>query len=86
MLKTLENYCRDHPCNEPVDDIRKLLVKAKHLDIFKKIIENFIFEEDTKKFVILLHGKSNCGKSKICERIYDIFHCFNFMETNSQFC
>ena len=66
-LKTLHNYADDNPCDIDVEVIHQILVDSKHIKIFRKLIDNFIFRIDSKKMVIVIHGRSNCGKTKICD-------------------
>ena len=78
MLKTLEEYVFNHPCDIDADVIHEVLKKTGHMPIIEAILDYFMLRVNKKKNCIWVSGDSNNGKSELVEFLNDIFHCYKF--------
>ena len=86
MIDKLEEYAYNNPSDFDVEIIGKILEEAEHAAIYHSFIELFLLKLDSKRFTLWIDGDSNTGKTKVLDKVEEIFYCYNYLETNSHFC
>ena len=86
MEDTLRNYVKENPSKKTFEAIDKIVQDCNIGDTLIGLIDLGIFRIDNKKWGIVLFGSRNGGKTELIQNVGKVFHCFDFLETNSNFC
>ena len=62
---TLENYVTENPSDKSVEEVRKLLLKADHLELVDDIIRYLILKREKKRGTVWVYGAPNGGKTTL---------------------